>query len=265
MGANAKESAAACKERSRAAFDAQASTYDDGGKGEHARRLYPHASGALEGARGELLDIGCGTGALARLVLEQDSTRRVTGVDLSPNMAARARDALRPFGGRARIVEGDSDRLPFRDESFDAAYCNDSFHHYPDPEKAAFEAWRVLRPGALFVVGDCWLPAPGARGDERRHAPQRRKRRAHLLRGRAARHPGNLVQPCDVGKGRRSRLLGDGGEVSVRPSGAKRGGSPRPPCRPRSRLRVGGTDAAFGPSRLARRSWAVRSPSGRPA
>ena len=48
----------------------------------------------------------------------------------------------------------------FRDGSFDAAWCNDSFHHYPDPERAAFQAWRVLAPGGTLVVGDAWQPAP---------------------------------------------------------------------------------------------------------
>lgn len=150
------------KEKSRATFDAQATTYDTTMQGAHARRLYPHVLAALAGLpdAAELLDLGCGTGALARLVLEQRPASRVTGLDLAPNMVARARTNLLSFGERARVVEGDSDRLPFRDESFDAAYCNDSFHHYPDPEKSAFELWRVLRPGGLLVVGDAALPAP---------------------------------------------------------------------------------------------------------
>ena len=149
------------KEKSRKAFDAQAADYDRTEKGAHARRLYPHVLAALDGVReGELLDVGCGTGALARLVLEQGPKRRVTGVDLAPGMVAHARASLAAFGDRARIAEADSERLPFHEESFDAAYCNDTFHHYPDPGKAVFEIWRVMRPGGLLVVGDCTLPAP---------------------------------------------------------------------------------------------------------
>lgn len=150
------------KEKSRATFNAQATTYDVTAQGAHARRLYPHVLAALADvpAQGELLDLGCGTGALARLVLEDGPLRHVTGLDLAPNMVAQARANLRSFGERAQVIEGDSDRLPFHDESFDAAYCNDSFHHYPDPEKATFELWRVLRPDGLLVVGDAALPAP---------------------------------------------------------------------------------------------------------
>ncbi|HIY82435.1 MAG TPA: class I SAM-dependent methyltransferase [Candidatus Rubneribacter avistercoris] len=150
------------KQKSRIAFDAQAPTYDSAAQGAHARGLYPHVLTALARVPcgGELLDVGCGTGALARLVLKQDPTCRVTGLDLAPNMVAQARANLEGFADRVRLVEGDSDRLPFREESFDAAWCNDSFHHYPDPERVAFEVWRVLRPGGLFAMGDVALPAP---------------------------------------------------------------------------------------------------------
>lgn len=150
------------RSRSRAAFDAQAPTYDTGTGGEHARHLYPHVlaevARAVEGGPApRLLDLGCGTGALAELVLGEIPRARLSCVDLSPRMAEAARECL---GGRAEVPLCDAERLPFRDGSFDAAWCNDSFHHYPDPERAAFQAWRVLAPGGALVVGDAWQPAP---------------------------------------------------------------------------------------------------------
>lgn len=150
------------RSRSRAAFDAQAPTYDTGTGGEHARHLYPHVlaevARAVEGGPApRLLDLGCGTGALAELVLGEIPRARLSCVDLSPRMAEAARERL---GGRAEVLLCDAERLPFRDGSFDAAWCNDSFHHYPDPERAAFQAWRVLAPGGALVLGDAWQPAP---------------------------------------------------------------------------------------------------------
>lgn len=150
------------KARTRAAFDAQAATYDAGMEGEHARRLYPHVLGEVRAAVAglaapRLLDLGCGTGALAERVLGVAPGAHLTCVDLSPRMAEAARARL---AGRAEVLLGDAERLPFHDAGFDAAWCNDSFHHYPDPERAAFQVWRVLAPGGALVIGDAWQPAP---------------------------------------------------------------------------------------------------------
>lgn len=150
------------KARSRAAFNEQAATYDESMQGSHARALYPHI---LEEAKRSLagvcipraLDVGCGTGALSEQLLAALPDCRPTGIDLSPAMIERARIRL---AARAEVIEGDAERLPFHDESFDLVVCNDSFHHYPDPDRAAFQMWRVLRRGGTLVMGDAWQPAP---------------------------------------------------------------------------------------------------------
>ena len=157
-----EEDARQLKDRSRTAFDAQASTYDEGMQGEHARRLYPHVVEEVVRAVADiptpcLLDLGCGTGALAKLVLRQVPRARLTCVDLSSEMLAVAGERL---GATAKLVAADAEHLPFCDSSFDAVWCNDSFHHYPDPERAAFQVWRVLAPGGTLVIGDAWQPAP---------------------------------------------------------------------------------------------------------
>ena len=150
------------KARSRAAFNEQAATYDEGMQGSHARALYPHileeAKRSLAGAcTPRVLDVGCGTGALSEQLLAALPDCRLTGIDLSPAMVERARIRL---AARAEVIEGDAERLPFHDESFDLVVCNDSFHHYPDPDRAAFQMWRVLRRGGTLVMGDAWQPAP---------------------------------------------------------------------------------------------------------
>lgn len=148
--------------RTRAAFDAQAATYDEGMEGDHARRLYQHVVGeAVRAVAGmpapRVLDLGCGTGALAERLLDAILGCGLTGVDLSPRMVEVARARL---AGRAEVLLGDAERLPFHDAAFDVVVCNDSFHHYPDPERAAFQAWRVLVAGGVLVLGDVWQPAP---------------------------------------------------------------------------------------------------------
>lgn len=158
-GASASEQ---LKARSRAAFNEQAATYDEGMQGSHARALYPYileeAKRSLAGVcTPHVLDVGCGTGALSEQLLAALPDCRLTGIDLSSAMVERARIRL---AARAEVIEGDAERLPFRDESFDLVVCNDSFHHYPDPDRAAFQMWRVLLRGGTLVMGDTWQPAP---------------------------------------------------------------------------------------------------------
>ena len=150
------------KARSKAAFDEQAPIYDEGMQGDHARALYPcileEARRAMEGIPApSVLDVGCGTGMLSEQLLSALPSCRLAGIDLSPAMVERARARL---AGRAEVREADAERLPFHDGAFDLVVCNDSFHHYPDPDRAAFQMWRVLRKGGALVLGDVWQPAP---------------------------------------------------------------------------------------------------------
>jgi len=95
-----------------------------------------------------LLDVGCGTGLLgARLRLELRSTS-VVGLDFSAGMLrhARSRD------GALALVRGDAERLPFRDDAFDALVTTEAFHWFPDPGGALAEFRRVLRPSGLLLV-----------------------------------------------------------------------------------------------------------------
>ena len=147
------------KRQSQQAFDQQAATYDTAIQGSHARTLYPYMLQEITCAWGDrVLDLGCGTGALTAQVLEQDPRRQVTGLDLSEQMLAQARARL---GDRVKLIQGDSECLPFPDGSFDVVYCCDSFHHYPDPAAVLAEVGRVLVPGGVFLLGDIWLPLPG--------------------------------------------------------------------------------------------------------
>lgn len=150
------------KARSKEAFDEQAPIYDEGMQGDHARALYPcileEARRAMEGIPApSVLDVGCGTGMLSEQLLSALPSCRLAGIDLSPAMVERARARL---AGRAEVREADAERLPFHDGVFDLVVCNDSFHHYPDPDRAAFQMWRVLRKGGALVLGDVWQPAP---------------------------------------------------------------------------------------------------------
>lgn len=143
---------------SKQAFDRQASTYDRDRNGSHARRQYAPVLNRIQELRfSNLLDVGCGTGELLKQLAAEHTDAHFTGVDLSEKMLDVAKGKLDETVG---LVLGDSEALPFDADSFDLVICNDSFHHYPHPQKAISEFWRVLKEGGALLISDYWKPFP---------------------------------------------------------------------------------------------------------
>ncbi|MEL6830341.1 MAG: class I SAM-dependent methyltransferase, partial [Pseudomonadota bacterium] len=105
--------------------------------------------------RFELLDLACGTGSFMQSTLRAFPRLRLTGLDLSPAYAERARDAVSNWPC-ATVAEGQAEEMPFEDGSFDAIVSIYLFHELPPrirPE-VMLEAARVLKPGGAFIVAD---------------------------------------------------------------------------------------------------------------
>ncbi|WP_395075538.1 class I SAM-dependent methyltransferase [Hyphococcus sp.] len=96
-----------------------------------------------------LLEVGCGTGVLAREATKLvGSTGSVTGFDLSESMLSVARDICPGVDFR----QGNVMALPFDDAAFDVVMAPFMLMFVPDPVKAVEEMWRVLKPRGRFVV-----------------------------------------------------------------------------------------------------------------
>jgi ubiquinone/menaquinone biosynthesis C-methylase UbiE len=140
----------ACKE-----FDSWSRRYDrDPLQALFFRPTHRLMAQALGAAERRILDIGCGTGQFAVRIVQQNANARVCGLDLSGRMLSHARVRCRHSGEAIHLVQGDSERLPFPDDYFDAVTCAHSFHHYPRQERVAAEMHRVLRPGGLVLIAD---------------------------------------------------------------------------------------------------------------
>jgi SAM-dependent methyltransferase len=115
----------------------------------------PFALGPIE--EGEsLLDIGCGAG-LDLLIASRrvGPSGKVEGIDLTPEMAARAAGHLRLAGaGNARVRDAASESIPFPPGSFDVVISNGVFNLSPEKESTFAEVLRVLRPGGRLQFAD---------------------------------------------------------------------------------------------------------------
>jgi len=100
-----------------------------------------------------LLDVGTGAGALALALAPH--VEAAVGVDVEPELLARARDRA---PANVSFVEGDATKLPFEDGSFDLVGTLRTLHHVHRPELVIAEIARVARPGGRVLVVDQLAP-----------------------------------------------------------------------------------------------------------
>ncbi len=121
--------------------------------GRVAKELYTRRQRGRGEVRGEILDVGCGSG---HLVPKLSTLGRYTGLDIAENMVSYCRSRYGDYEGK--FVVGDAEDMPFGEGEFDCVICFWTFHHFPDPEVALREMWRVLKPGGFTVIatfGSC--------------------------------------------------------------------------------------------------------------
>jgi len=115
---------------------------------EAARLL--RMGGPLQG--GAALEIGCGRGVGAELILDLFGADGVDAFDLDPRMIVRARERLRSRASRARFWVGDATSIPVPDSIYDAVFDFGIIHHLPRWRPVLAEVKRVLKPGGRFYA-----------------------------------------------------------------------------------------------------------------
>ena len=146
----------------RTAYRRQAAFYDTAfGRISRASRM--RAIGTINALPGErVLEVGVGTGLALPLYAR---TKRVTGIDLSAHMLARARARVEAEGLTQveALLEQDAEATDFADASFDIAASMFVASVVPHPRRLLAELRRAVRPGGHILFINHFLAEGGAR------------------------------------------------------------------------------------------------------
>ena len=126
--------------------------WDSGAKSqrEASEALVDELVGRISNRAGRILDVACGPGASTRRLLRYYAPDQVTGINISENQLAAARE--RAPGCTFLLM--DAAQLGFADDQFDAVMCVEAAFHFNTRERFLREVLRVLKPGGSLVLTD---------------------------------------------------------------------------------------------------------------
>lgn len=106
-----------------------------------------------------ILDIATGTGDLA-INLVETGAKKIVGLDISAGMLEVGKKKIneKKLTDTIEMVVGDSEELPFKENSFDAVTVAFGVRNFDNLEKGLTEIYRVLQPGGTFVVLETSVP-----------------------------------------------------------------------------------------------------------
>ena len=107
----------------------------------------------------KILDIATGTGDLA-INMATTGAKEIIGLDISPGMLEVGKKKIedKKLGNIIKMVVGDSENLPFDDNTFDAITVAFGVRNFENLQKGLKEIYRVLKPGGTFVVLETSVP-----------------------------------------------------------------------------------------------------------
>ncbi|MGI9329434.1 MAG: class I SAM-dependent methyltransferase [Gammaproteobacteria bacterium] len=114
----------------------------------------------------DVLDFGCGDGALSLFLASEKRPQKIVGVDINEPAIERARTSLAEApgieDGNVEFLCGTTDNLPVPDQSFDTLIAFDCMEHVMSPGPILRDWYRALRPGGRCLIE--WFPYKGPWG-----------------------------------------------------------------------------------------------------
>ena len=128
----------------------------------------------------QVLDVACGTGIFASLLVETSREIDVCGIDIGPRMIRISKQRARENGHNISYALGSAIKLPYAAGEFDTVFTSLLFHLLDPSEKelALMEIYRVLKPAGKYVAAEFEEYPAG------------------FLRRRMLRHPVSLIEKC---------------------------------------------------------------------
>jgi len=166
-------------------FERRATGYETGVRGRWHAEIVERTAALTRTVMpdtGRVLDVGCGSGALLRLLARDASDLTFVGVDPASRMLVVA--AGQPTIVRSQLARSTAEALPLRAATFDVVVSSVSFGHWPDQRRGLGECRRVLVDGGSLVLVDVfarWLNMMSRRGN--RTSANTRSHTTALLHG----------------------------------------------------------------------------------
>ncbi|HWF71395.1 MAG TPA: class I SAM-dependent methyltransferase [Mycobacterium sp.] len=167
-------------------FNDRAASYDHGWRGRLHHEIAERTASlavATVAAPNRVLDLGCGTGYLLRVLADRyPDAEQLVGIDAAPAMVKTANAVTQ--NDRLTVADGVAEQIGYPDETFDLIVSTTSFDHWSDQQAGLRECARVLRPGGRLVLVDqfSWMLLPTILTSRRGKARTRPRASRLLLR-----------------------------------------------------------------------------------
>lgn len=134
-------------------FSRRANAYVDSKMHRKGKDLFQLLEMAHTTGKEKLLDVATGGGHTANVFAPH--VQEVVAMDLTPEMLQAAKNFIKENGHtNVTFVEGDAEKMPFPNSSFDIVTCRIAPHHFPHVEKFLQEVYRILKPNGQFLLDD---------------------------------------------------------------------------------------------------------------